>query len=324
MSKENKSQRADGVEWHGMYRAKVTEVDIEGNDYGAVRVFVPALMFSSKMKEGQQDWDDNTGGLVAYPANSSMGGYNSKDSGGTANYQANIMVPLLNSWWWVFFEGGDPNRPFYTAPFLYRHSKVPPENRNVSEPHKVYTLAKLHSGRAIVMADSPDVQRIEITGKKREITGGPEGDAASVYKLINGTERDNLPGNQSVIMLDERPGREKFLIKTHLGDFVHIDIDSRKLQIFFKSDFVIETEGNVFLKVKGNIVEKVDGNKIEEIGGSYILKVGADHMQEAGGVFSTKSGSDTTIDGSMVYIQNGMSASAPPAVPIPPMGGRNT
>jgi len=313
------SKGASGREWHGNYRAKVVEVDIEGNDYGAIRVFVPDLLVGEIIKYAFSGFDEDSWGLIAYPANNNMGGYNKEDKDKTAEYQASIHVPLKNSWIWVWFEGGDPARPFYGNAFMYRESKVPPENRGVSKPHQVYTLCKTHSGRSIVVCDSPDQERIEIMGKKRIITGGPEGDSFSAYGV-------DLPGNATTILLDERAGSEKLLIKTVKGDYIHIDIDERKLQAYFKSDIVLETDGNISLAVKGNITLKCDGNVTTELGGNGTTKIGGDSILQTGGIISSKSGGDTSIDadGGTVVVQLPSAKDAPTAVPIPPMGFRST
>ena len=310
------TQQNSGREWHGMFRARVTEVDIEGNDYGAIRVFVPDLFASEVMTTGEPGFNEDKYGLIAYPANNPMGGYNTSDGESSSYYQASMYVPLKNSWVWVFFENGDPSRPYYMNAFNCRNSKVPPENRGVAEPHKVYTMCKTHSGRSLIICDSEDQARIELTGKRRILSGGPEGNAASVY---------SVDGNMTTVLLDERAGKEKLLIRTYKGDYIHIDIDERQLQMFFMGDMRMMTMGNVDVYIQGNLSTKVAGDIKTEVGGSQVTKNGGDHILQSDGITSLKSGGNTSIDSdARVLIQQPSAKEAPSVVPIPPFGFRGT
>jgi hypothetical protein len=222
----------------GFYRAKVVEVNIENNNYGGIRVFIPDLMTTL-----DPDYDENKMGIIAYPANSPLGGRNpeNKDS----YYTASVYIPPKGSFVWVFFEMGDVNRPYYFASLDIRTSKLPPENRNVQEPHKVYTIIKSGKGRSIIVADSEDVQRVEITGKKRMLQGAdPAGNADSVYET---------DGNQTTILLDEKEGAEKLLIKTHYGDYLNIDISNRRLNAYFSNGIRIKTDQKLSIQAGTNI-----------------------------------------------------------------------
>jgi hypothetical protein len=242
------------------YRAKVTEVNIEKNKYGAVRVFIPDLMVdgidkdwagngssSENYCECQDDdlcmdkkfgWVDQNGnpvfdesdyyqnpvnpksylgydeygntyekflfgvdgetkageepkdepyGIIAYPANSPIGGYNEEDP--CSHYQTTVYTPLKGEWLWVFFEGNNTSHCFYFAAFKYKHATLPCENLGLREPNRSYTLLKTKMGRSIVVCDSRDQQRIEIMGKKRFLpsrAGGsnnPRGDLWSTYAI---------------------------------------------------------------------------------------------------------------------------------------------
>jgi len=354
-SDKKNARRQDGREWHGNYRAKVTEVDIDDNEYGAIRVFVPALMFVDKMKLMHDDFDEATWGSIAYPANNPIGGYNDKDQDQDSFYQSSMMVPLKNSWVWIFFEGGDPNRPFYTGAFQFRNSKVPPENRGLEESHKAYTLCKTHSGRSIILCDSEDQQRVEICGKKRFIEGDdPAGDDISPYQICStGGEaetaedeaqstsdaagkapdqqadaaaetgsRSDSDGNQTVILIDEREGKEKILIQSHKGDFIHLDIDDRTLQVFTKSDMSFETEGDFNLKVGGSMNVNIKGDLSEQVEGNLALKVNGDHQQGAGGLFDSHSGGNTNIDAANIHQQEKIAQPTDDVFPVLPFGAR--
>ena len=247
--------------YFGFYRAKVIENNIDDNKYGAVKVFVPDLMVGEVDENGKTD---ESKGINAYPANNPVGGYNNEDDEGTASYQTSVYIPAKNSWCWIFFEGGDLSRPFYFAAFNYKNSMLPPENRNVTDPAKVFTVLKTNTGRSLIVSDSTDCERIEICGKKRQIDNGPEGDNASSY---------NIDDNMSTILFDERDNKEKILVRTRLGDFINIDIDDRRLQINFANDIIINTDNNLYLNVGGDMHLKVKNNLYEYIEGSEFKMV---------------------------------------------------
>jgi hypothetical protein len=239
----------------GNYRAEVTQVDInidgEINDYGAVRIFVPDLMTSEDPR-----YDPTKMGLIAFPANNPVGGRNDKNDGSYG--WGSVMVPRVGDWVWIFFEAGDPSKPFYFAALNIRNTKLPPENRGVTEPHTVYTVLKTHNGRSVVIADSEDVQRIEITGKY-QAGAATEADGGD-------TDPYTIDDNQTTFLFDERDGKEKILIRTHKGDFLHIDIDEQKLQAYFSEDITIKTDASLHLQVAQDVHFKVGGNIYTEAG----------------------------------------------------------
>jgi len=402
-------------------RARVTEVNIEKNRYGAVRVFIPDLMvegvdfdWSGDVHTGvgkehncqcednpicmdrvygwvdengepveyadrefkpeiefpdgkSESWivaeEEQTGmlydkweygvdgeyqvddeskekpyGILAYPANSPVGGYNANDN--CSHYQTTVYTPLKGEWVWVFFEGNNTAHCFYFAAFKYRHAPLPWENRGIREPNRSYTLIKTKMGRSIVVCDSRDKQRIEIMGKKRFLhpsSGGvpfPEGDLWSTYAIdefkdnceepvwpgeikdkpvpitnpLTNEEEDHnttvfygcnvlemndefqewldnegitlqqwlddqeltleqfieeyaaIPGNATSILFDERQGKEKILVRTLYGDFLHIDIDERTLHLDFKNDINIKCGGNLSVDVGGDVNLTCDNN----------------------------------------------------------------
>lgn len=235
--------------FNDFYRAQVTEVDIDDNDYGAVRVFIPDLMI-----EGiEPNFGNENYGIIAYPGNNTLGGYNG-DEEEDCSFQASVDVPLLGSWVWIRFESGNTGRCFYTNAFQYKQAKVPPENRDVDEPHKVHTY-KLGSGRSFIISDSEDQARVEITGKRRKLTSPkrqpPEGEDHSERPPDNevGSVYD-IDDNMTTILLDERENKQKLLIRTYKGDFIHIDIDQRELQAYFKNDISIKTDGKLSIEAE--------------------------------------------------------------------------
>ena len=207
---------------YGNYRAKVVE-NKDKQQFGRVLVWIPDLM---------PDLADNKG-IWARPANNPIGGRNTQYDSDN-HYMGSCYIPRKGSFVWVFFESGNINRPYYFGGLDIEHAKVLPENQLGKNFEDKWTIFKSHDGRTIVISDDPDDARVEITGKKRQLTNPPSGDTASVYTIDN---------NQTTIFFDERDGKQKILIRTYLGDFFHIDIDERKLQVEFESDIIIKTNG---------------------------------------------------------------------------------
>lgn len=310
----------------GFHRAEVTEVDInletEANDYGAIRIFVPDLM-----TDDDPNYDPKKMGLIAFPANNPVGGRNDENEGSYG--WGTVMIPRVGDWVWVFFEAGDPSKPFYFAALNIKNTKLPPENRDVEEPHTVYTIMKTYNGRSIIVADSSDVQRIELTGKYQDgAATEPDGSDVDPYTIDD---------NQTTILFDERSGKEKILIRTHKGDFLHIDVDEQKLQAYFSEDIVIKTDANLHIQVASDVHFKVGGNMYSEvvkdkhtvingsayrqvfedrhervlgdlfdsIEGSMNIKIGGDLSVEAGGDFGLSSTKVDIKSGGMMSLESG-------------------
>ena len=303
------------MNYYGLYRARVVEVDIKENDYqdyGAIKVSIPDYMID----QIDPELDLYKDGLIAYPANNPVGGRNAQDKDGTSYYQGSVYVPPKNSYVWIFFEGGNLDQPRYLSAWDCRASKLPPENRNVDEPHKVYTILKTHSGRTIVVSDSEDVERVEITGKKRKLKGDdPAGNDESTYEI---------DGNQTTILFDERKGKEKILIRTYKGDYIHIDIDERKLHMNFENDINIKTNGNLSIDVAKDLHIKTGGSQ-------YIYSKGEQHLKsEQTGCITYDKGINMNssgvvrIDGVKTLIQSGIKRRAQSSNPDEPRGERDT
>lgn len=236
--------------YYGFFRAKVVN-NVDPDKFGRVLIWLPDLM--PLIEDGE--------GLWAMPGNNPIGGRNS-ESGEDNNYAGSTYIPLNGSWIWIFFENGNINRPFYFAALDIRNTKILPENQLGSNPSQKWVILKSHEGRTIVVSDDVDDARVEITGKKRQIENPPSGDTDSVYTIDD---------NQTTILFDERDGTEKVLIRTHKGDFFHIDIDEQKLQGFFKNGIVLKTDGDFQLLAK-NIDLKVDEDLNLEAGETINLK----------------------------------------------------
>lgn len=287
---------------HGWHRGIVKEVPINDNSHGEIGVWIPDIMSEI---DGEY--------IIALPANSFTGGYSHDDKDGSSHYISSCVLPAKNSNVMVFFEGGDRAEPRYTTSFTGKYVVTPPENRNVAEPHRVYTLFKSNEGRAIVICDSSDQARFEITGKKRAIKEPPHGDKESVYKI---------DGNMTSILLDERDGKEKLLIRTHKGDFVNIDIENRKLQIDFNSDIIINSGGKISINADNGITVKSNRSmNLESVMNMSILG-GMNTFITAGISLHIRSFVFSLIDGIITLINSGRSIPALYSKPKKPKGSR--
>jgi len=244
----------------GMFRAKVVD-NKDAEKFGRVLLWIPDLM--------PLIGEDT--GIWARPANNPVGGRNERDD--PENYYAGTCyVPKKGSWVWVFFEAGNINRPYYFAALDIESAKVLAEcqaessEEEGSEYEHKWVIFKSHEGRCIVISDDPFDARVEITGKKRQITTPPSGDVNSVFQI---------DGNQTTILFDERVTKEKILIRTYKGDFFHIDIDEQKLQAYFASDIEIKTDKSFYLTATEDIHIKAGKKFNKQSGEEMNLKSGA-------------------------------------------------
>lgn len=200
--------------WTGIYRAKV--IDSKDPDkQGKVKVWIPDTM---------PEIDDKYG-IWAKPANNVIGGANTLEEEYNDNqkYQGMWMVPTQGSYIYLFFENGDPNQPRHLSGADFGQQNAPIENQQ-GEYHKKWTLFKSRQGRTIIISDDPFDERVEMTGKKRKIDKGDtqSGSPESVYEIDD---------NQSVVLIDERDGKEKILIKDYKGNYINIDTENNKIDI---------------------------------------------------------------------------------------------
>jgi len=217
---------------YGNYRAKVVN-NKDRQMFGRVMVWIPDLMPLINQNVG----------VWARPANNPMGGRNMEEVH-EQHFMGSSYIPANGSWVWIFFETGNINKPYYFGSLDIENAKVLPENQLGTNYEDKWTIFKSHDGRAIVISDDPDDERVEITGKKREMIDPPSGDTASVYKIDD---------NMTTVLFDERSGTEKILIRTRKGDFFHIDIDEQELQAYFKNDIKIKTDKNLYITAKEEI-----------------------------------------------------------------------
>lgn len=255
--------------YFGFHRAKV--IDNKDTElFGRVLVWIPDIMPEIPETEG----------IWARPANNPVGGRNSNNTkGGTS------LIPWINSWVWVFFEGGNINVPYYFGSLDLESvdSKVLPEIRT-GEAYEKWVVFKSPKGRTIVISDDPSDARIEITGSKS-------------------TDSDvfSIEGNQSVILINEGEGGSQILIKTKKGDFLNLDIDSRSFHAMFDGEIILESNSSVKIKSGGDL------NILA--GGDLNMKSTGNISSDASGNFSGKGGGNVILYGSSVMLNQ--SAPAP-------------
>jgi len=291
----------------GNYRAKVID-NIDPDTQGRVKVWIPDIM---------PDVED-TKGLWARPANNPVGGRNSEEEGEAHHFQGSCYIPKKGSWVWIFFEAGNVNRPYYFAALDIEN---PPDSPSVvaecqyGNYERKWVVFKSTEGRCIVISDDPSDERVEITGKKREMSNPPHGDGTSVYKIDD---------NQTVILLDEQEGREKLLIRTRLGDYIHVDIEEQKLQAYFKEGIHLQTDGDFHLKVGKSASVNIGEDLFLETMRAMHRKAGTNIHETSGGEHHTKAGSTLNRDAPQIQDNAGASVDASPASPIVPDGERDT
>jgi len=316
--------KKESEKYYGFYRAKVVN-NKDPNKFGRVYIWIPDVM---------PDIPDNEG-IWARPGNNPIGGRNMEEKK-DQYYMGSSMIPKIGAWLWIFFEAGNINRPYYFSALDLENTPTLPENQQGLNYEHKWTLLRSHKGRAIVISDDPNDERVEITGKKRDLDKLPDpptGDWKSVYKI---------DGNQTVILLDEVKNREKLLIRTYKGDYIHVDIDERKLQCYFQDDILIKTDGNLHLKVAKNIRIEAGQNIYETaLGNTHRLTTnffhtatssthtysGQNDYQYAGTYISQKTGGSYTVDSAVELKEQGASVvpkQAQPANPDQPKGDRKT
>jgi hypothetical protein len=286
----------------GNYRAQVVD-NQDTEKFGRVLVWIPDIM----------PLVDPTEGIWARPANNPIGGRNLE---GTEDhhYMGTSYIPRKGAWVWVFFEAGNINRPYYFGALDLENTKVLPENQVGTNYQDKWTIFKSHDGRTIVISDDTDDARVEITGKKRQLSEPPTGNTDSVYTIDD---------NQTTILFDERSGKEKILIRTHKGDFFHIDVDEQKLQALFESDILIKTNANFRILAADDIDIKSEAGKvnIQASSDDINLKAGGNVNEQGGADCNMKAGANANIQGAATVNVKGGSAINHDAAIINDQGG---
>jgi len=265
-----------------MYRSLVVN-NKDPEKKGRVMVWVPDIMPDIPKDQG----------IWARPANNPVGGRNNEEDS-EHHFMGSCYIPKKGSWTFVFFELGNPNRPYYFGALDIENTTVLAENRVGTNYEDKWTIFKSHDGRCVVVSDDDDDERIEITGKKRQISEPPSGDEDSVY---------NIDSNQTTILLDERSGKEKVLIRTHKGDFFHIDIDEQQLHAYFKDEIHIKTDSKLFIKAADEIHIKSDKKMYLESGEELYIKTSKSSYFESTENTNIKATGDLFLSGSNIHIK---------------------
>lgn len=302
------SSGKDKSRLHGFYRAKVIE-NKDKEFFGRVKVWVPDIMPRT----------DDTKGLWALPGNNPISGLN--DEGDNQHHGAgSSYVPPKGSWIWVFFENENPNKPYYLAGLNIKNTKILPECQLGKNPEKKWVIFKSHEGRCIVISDDSEEnsdQRVEITGKKRQIAEPPTGNTDSVYPIDD---------NQTVILLDERDDTERILIRSHKKDFINFDIKNQMIQIYTQDKVHIKADNSVYLysdknihvrsakninlKADNDVNIKADNNVNIQSGVVTNINAGASLKEQSGAQFSMQGGSSIDMDAPVIYENTGTSVPA--------------
>jgi len=273
----------------GFHRALVVD-NKDPQMFGRVLIWIPELM--PKVSQDKGIW--------ALAANNPISGLNS-DGDDEHQYSGSCYIPPKGSYVWCFFENGNPNRPFYLGGLNLQNTKILPECQVGSNPENKWVIFKSHSGRTIVISDDPDDERVEITGKKRQLKDPPSGDTDSVYTILD---------NQTTFLIDERDGKEKILVKTYKGDYINFDIENQKLHVLVNGDVNVKSNGGIFMSATDSINFKTGGNINLQAGGTVNSKAGGNSNTQSGGTINNLASGLINLDGVGV---NEMTGSASPA-----------
>jgi hypothetical protein len=266
MSSEDKTQSL-----FGNYRAKVIN-SVDPQDFGRVMVWIPDIMINVPEDRG----------IWALPANNPISGLNTEGDSGS-QYMGSSYTPQRGSWVFVFFECGNINRPYFFGGLNLQNTPILPEMRVGSNKTKKWVPFKSNKGRTIVISDDPSDERVEITGKKRQLSNPPSGDIGSVY---------TIDGNQTTILLEEIDGQEKILIRTYKGDFINIDVANQKLQAKFASDIIMQSGGSISFKAEEGINIEA-GTKVDiQSGSDTNIKSGANLNQQSSADININAGTN--------------------------------
>lgn len=300
------------LSFYGFYRAKVVD-NKDPLKYGRVKVFIPDIMFA--VSQSEMETVDDKDGLWALPANNGYGGRNLIENDKTIKDQGTCYIPYVNTWVWVFFEKGNPNRPYYFGAFDSRAHKVPPECQIGDEYYNKQLLSRTKKGRVIIISDDPYDERVELTGKKRKYNPESEDNSATIFETKD---------NQTIILIDEREGKEKILIKDYKGNYINIKqtddsfniFSSGDCKVWHKKNGEITFDGDVNIRIAGDLNVQVDGNVRYDIDGRVSHNVGNRIDVLANG--------DINMDAPNIYLNSGKANPEPiPRDPLLPDGKRD-
>ena len=194
------------VKYMGKYRGIVVD-NVDEEHYGRCKIWVPDLMSEIKKENAP----------YFFPMNQIVGGQHDKES----KWFNSSFIPEVNTWMWVEFENGNPERGFYTQPIQLKDSKLQPQFAvDGNEQIKGFYFK---DGSSIIQSTKEDDQRVEFTSNKT--------DTEEVYKII---------GNQSTILIDMRNDKEKILVEDKKGNSIMISTKNDNIFITQNKDIVIQ------------------------------------------------------------------------------------
>ena len=267
----------------GFFRAKV--IDNQDDEYyGRVKVYIPALMTML----------DDTEGIWAFPANIPIGGID-PDVDAT-HYQGSVMIPAIGCWVWIFFEDGNPHHPFYFGGIQIKQTEVVSENRVGNNPTQKYTIYKTNKGRVIILSDDDSDERVELTGKKRQLQDPPSGDTESVY---------NIKDNQTTILIDEREGKEKILISDYKENYICLHTETNELHIDAKSDIIIQSSANILIQNSSKPIQLyAKDNNISLYSGKDISLKADDNIILKANNIQIQADTEADIEGNIIQLNS--------------------
>ena len=266
----------ESYSWNSFYRAKVID-SADPDKCGRVKIWIPDLM---------PEISDNEG-IWARSANNPMSGRNQEEDGDDHYYQGTSYIPPKGSWLFVFFEKGNPNHPYYFCGGDFGQSRVPVECQQGEEYWKKWLIFKSPNRRTIIVSDDKSDERVEITGKKRKLKGNnPDGNADSVYAIDQ---------NQTTILLDERDGENKILIKDYKGNFINFDIENGSLHFKFSGDINIQSAGDIYLDCKNFNLRTTQNTLITSEGNLGVTSESDISMSSKSSMINMKSAQSVSI-----------------------------
>lgn len=274
------------------YRALVVDNEDEER-MGRVRVYIPELFDDQNVGTNVKDKT-----IWAYPGNNTFGGRKIVPEDSTDySYQGSAYVPAKNTWWIVRFEDGCPHKCFYVRPLDIHHFLLPPENVLGKQYWNKWTLFRSLDGRSIVVSDDPDDERVEITGRKRDIPTGKRRYTKEFLKEHTTEHIQRINLNQKVILIDDRDGKEKILIADDHGNYINIDTQNNNIYVHSMEDTRIYAEGKIYISVlddahiKCNKDIYIHAEKGQNGGGNFYLKADESIYMSANKNIHIKAGS---------------------------------
>lgn len=200
-------------------------------------------------------------------------------------------VPLKGTWVWVFFDGGDWNRPIISGIIMGVSSKQGPgadkANGGFYDPDKVYPIKdrlsepdinRLATNRKF--SETP-IKKIRDTNKDKAI---PTSTGGTWDETIEKTSSAKYPNNtvfetvgHSFIEYDSTPGNERIHYFHKSGSYWEIqEKGDYQMKIVHNRQEIVDKDYNRLVKmnqrttVQADVETKYDGNETVLIGGNHL------------------------------------------------------